>query len=115
MYLNCKTNFSYRYGTFTTEELVKEAAEKGASALALTNINNTSDWWDFYAFCTEQGIRPLLGVEIRNEDEVLFVLIAKGNKGLLEINRYLSEYLQSKQPFLTNEAWTDVYVIWPLG
>ena len=115
MYLNCKTNFSYRYGTFTTEELVKEAAEKGASALALTNINNTSDWWDFYAFCTEQGIRPLLGVEIRNEDEVLFVLIAKGNKGLLEINRYLSEYLQSKQPFLTNEEWTDVYVIWPLG
>jgi DNA polymerase III alpha subunit len=30
-----------------TEELVKLAAENGANALAITNINNTSDVWDF--------------------------------------------------------------------
>jgi len=47
MYLNCKTYFSYRYGTLGTEELMKLAAENGANALAITNINNTSDVWDF--------------------------------------------------------------------
>ncbi len=29
MYLNCKTNLSFRYGTFSTEELVEHAAAKG--------------------------------------------------------------------------------------
>jgi DNA polymerase-3 subunit alpha len=51
MYLNCKTYFSYRYGTLGTEELVTLATENGANALALTNINNTSDVWDFVDFC----------------------------------------------------------------
>jgi DNA polymerase-3 subunit alpha len=97
MYLNCKTYFSYRYGTFSTEALVNEAAEKGASAMALTNINNTSDWWDFFTLCHEKGIRPVLGAEIRNDDELMFILLAKNKAGLLEINRYLSHHLQHKE------------------
>ena len=71
MYLNCKTFFSYRYGTFSTEALVKEGAEAGATAMALTNINNTCDLWDFYTLCREAGIRPLLGCEVRNESREL--------------------------------------------
>src|SRR3954465_3479767 len=105
MYLNCKTFFSYRYGTFSTEELVQEGVEKGAAALALTNINNTSDWWDFYSFCTDKGIRPLLGVEIKQGDESLYILIARNNSGLMTINRYLSFHLQTKQPFTEGYEW----------
>ena len=47
MYLNCKTYFSFLYGTYGTEELVKAAAENGVTTMALTNINNTCDMWDF--------------------------------------------------------------------
>ena len=60
MYLNCKTYFSYRYGTLATEKLVNLAAENGANALALTNINNTSDVWDFVDFCRQLPISTVL-------------------------------------------------------
>jgi DNA polymerase-3 subunit alpha len=116
MYLNCKTFFSYRYGTFSTEDLVKEAVEVGASAVALTNINNTGDLWDFYELCTQAHIRPVLGCEIRNGDPFLYVLLAKSTTGLLWINRFLTRHLQSKEPFPERpDLNADVWVIYPLG
>ena len=51
MYLNCKTYFSFKYGTFSTKALVEAGVEAGASAMALTNINNTWDVWDFVQYC----------------------------------------------------------------
>ncbi|RYD88723.1 MAG: PHP domain-containing protein, partial [Sphingobacteriales bacterium] len=69
MYLNCKTWFSYRYGTYTTEDLVQDAHRHGVTELALTNINNTSDTWDFVKHCNEYNIKAIAGVEIRNGDD----------------------------------------------
>ena len=108
MYLNCKTWLSLRYGTFKTEELVKEAQEKGVQALALTNINSTADTWDFVDFCREAGIRPVAGAEIRNEDELCYVLLAKNNAGFMEINRFLSRHLEAKSPFLQGPRWVQM-------
>ena len=116
MYLNCKTYFSYRYGTFSTEELVKAGAGVGATALALTNINSTADAWDFYEFCGQQGIRPILGAEVRNGDAFCYILLARDIQGLTGIHRFLSGYLQEGRPFpgrpgpedrvlLTEEVW----------
>ena len=115
MYLNCKTFFSYRYGTLSTEELVKEGMEAGATSMALTNINNTADWWDFYSFCQEQNIHGVLGAEIRNEDDLLFILLARNNKGLAEINHYLTRHFQEQKIFEVIENWTNnVWVIYTL-
>lgn len=113
MYLNCKTYFSFRYGVMTTEELVRTAAEAGAASLALTNINNTCDMWDFVKFCTEQQIKPIAGAEIRNDDTCLYILIAKNNDGYLAINRFLSNHLQTKQPFPERAVFENVYTIYP--
>jgi len=124
MYLNCKTYFSYRYGTLGTEELVTLAAENGANALAITNINNTSDVWDFVDFCTQQGIKPIAGVEVRNtmddsapgSEKLLYVLLARDNYGLLEINRWLSRHLQVKEPFPAQPAFSEhIWIIFPFG
>jgi DNA polymerase III alpha subunit len=84
MYLNCKTNFSFRFGTFKTEELVAEAESLGVKAMAITNINNTCDVWDFV--------------------DLLYILPVKNNQGLLEINMFLSEHLQENQPSDTRFA-----------
>src|SRR5687767_6609273 len=116
MYLNCKTWFSFRYGTFSTEELVKDAAAAGATSIALTNINNTCDTWDFIDFCKQHRIRPIAGAEIRNDNELLYILLAKNNKGFLYINQFLSHYLQAKEPFPVEYAFgPDVWVIYPFG
>ncbi|WEK37911.1 MAG: PHP domain-containing protein [Candidatus Pseudobacter hemicellulosilyticus] len=122
MYLNCKTYFSFQYGTFSTEELVKAGVETGATALALTNINNTCDAWDFVAQCKEQGIKPILGTEVRNGDKLLYILLAANNRGFAWINAFLSDHLCQHKPFpeqagphpFFTDSW-DGYVIYPLG
>lgn len=114
MYLNCKTFFSYRYGTFSTKELVDAAVEAGATSLALTNINNTSDVWDFVEYCREAGLKPVVGVEIRNEDELCYILIARNNAGFAEINQFLSAHLVSKEAFPTQITVSeDIFIIYP--
>ena len=114
MYLNCKTYFSYRYGVFSVEQLVKEAVNTGVQSIALTNINCTADLWDFFACCNQNGLNPILGTEIRNDDDIMYILIAKNMKGIKYINSFLSVHLQGKLPFpekcpLQNDLW----VIYP--
>lgn len=123
MYLNCKTYFSFRYGTVSSKELVAAAADAGISSLALTNINSTCDIWDFVKDCEAAGIKPVGGVEIRNGDHLLYILVAANNSGMSDINDFLSTHLLSKALFpdfsknpsdvFSNIA--DGYVIYPLG
>ncbi|WP_026899293.1 DNA polymerase III subunit alpha [Daejeonella oryzae] len=116
MYINCKTYFSYRYGTYGTEELVNQAAELGLRSLALTNINGTPDAWDFVDFCRKKEIRPILGSEIRNGNNLCYILLAKNNTGLMQINRFISEQKRSKTDFPERpEPGESVYIIYPLG
>ncbi|MCU0396357.1 MAG: PHP domain-containing protein, partial [Chitinophagaceae bacterium] len=124
MYLNGKTYFSWRYGTFATEELVLHAVEQGASALALTNINGTADVWDFVDFCRQHGVKPVAGVEVRNRfddsapgsDKLLYILLARDNAGFLAINQWLSRHLQANQAFPAEAPLLpQVWAIYPLG
>ena len=122
MYLNCKTYFSFRYGTFSSKGLVKAAVDTGVTALALTNINSTCDIWDFVKYCREEGIKPITGVEIRNDGQLLYILLAANNNGLLWINEFLSDHLQADKPFPITaleetffSGTLDGYVIYPLG
>lgn len=121
MYINCKTYFSFHYGTFATEELVKAGAEAGVTALALTNINTTCDAWDFLQYCQEQHIKPILGAEIRNGYKLLYILLAKNNQGFRWINAFLSEHLIAKKDFPERAGKTvfftnpeDGVVVYPL-
>ena len=115
MYLNCKTYFSFRYGTYGTEELVKKAADIGIAQLALTNINNTCDAWDFVDYCQQNQIKPVLGAEIRNGNELCYILLAKNNRGLEQINRFISEHVQQEIPFPKRPDLTDIFCIYPFG
>ncbi|MES1218481.1 MAG: DNA polymerase III subunit alpha [Bacteroidota bacterium] len=122
MYLNCKTYFSLRYGTFATDELVKTAATLGVTSLALTNINSTADAWEFVKCCHAEKIKPVLGAEIRNGDKLLYILIAANNKGFSWINQFLSIHLTEKKEFpeasVSDPFFTDIwdgYVIYPVN
>lgn len=121
MYLNCKTYYSFRYGTYATDQLVRDAAEHGASSLALTNINSTCDEWEFVKLCHEAGIKPVLGAEVRNEDTLLYMLIAANNHGLACIHEFLSRHLMAKESFphpapdLLFANIHDGFIIYPPG
>lgn len=116
MYINCKTWFSYHYGTFSTEDLVKEAVQQGVSALTLTNINGTPDVWKFVKLCQKASIKPILGCEIRNNHRFCYLLLAKNEEGLASINQFLSIHKRKEILYpLRPELGNNVYVIYQLG
>lgn len=84
--------------------------------MAITNINNTCDVWDFIDNCTQKGIKPVAGAEIRNGSSFLYLLLARNDRGLLEINKFLSDHLQESILFETRFSYSeDVFVVYPFG
>ncbi len=101
MYLNCHTHFSLNYGTFSIEELIAEAVAYGVDTLALTDINNTSAALDFVYQCTEAGIRPIVGLEFRNEHRLCYIGLARNADGFFQLNEWYSRFAHPQQPFPT--------------
>lgn len=66
----------------------------------LADINNVSGVSNFLREAKKHPqVRPLVGVEIRNGDESLYVLISTSQKGFASINRFISEHHLAAQPF----------------
>ncbi len=116
MYLNCHTYYSLRYGTIKPEQLLAIASENGVQTLALTDINTTSACLDIVRLSKKYKIKPVLGVDFRNNAEQQFILIAKNNNGFQNINDYLSTFLHNqdlKIPERPDEILDDCFVIYP--
>ena len=99
MILQAHSYYSLRYGTLSVERLLDLAVHKGYKRLALTDINNTTAAIDFVKQCKRVGIEPIIGVDIRNTDECLYLLIAKNADGLYAINHFLSEHHLNKKKY----------------
>lgn len=115
MYLNVHSNYSLRYGTLPVEKLVEAAAALGIKAMALTDINNATGAFDFIKQCGKYQVKPVLGIEFREGNKLLYVALAKSNKGFQRVNEFLSAHLAGiplpeQLPFLE-----DVYIIYPFG
>jgi DNA-directed DNA polymerase III PolC len=80
-----------RYGTYAPEKLVAEAARRGIDTLVLTDIKNTSCSYQFIQACKEYNIRPILGIEYRQDLELCFIGIARNEEGWRELCAYLTE------------------------
>jgi DNA polymerase-3 subunit alpha len=113
--LNAHSYYSLRYGTYSIEELVVDAARHGHSALALTDINNSTGTIDFVKACRQQSIKPIAGMECRRDDKVLYTLLARNNAGFRQINEFYTHYsLQKLDLPDAPPAFDDAYVVWPL-
>jgi DNA polymerase-3 subunit alpha len=71
----------------------------GVKKLALTDINTTSAVFDFVTLCKKVNIEPVVGVEFRHEDELLYVCLAKNPLGFAEINAFRSKFNLAKEQF----------------
>ena len=97
-------------------ELVTKAAVLGYAVLPLTDINTTMGAADFVFDCQKKGIRPVVGAEFRNGNELLYVALAKNDRGFAELNRFLTQHNLTKQPFPEIAPdWEQVFVIYPFG
>lgn len=114
MYLNCHTYHSLRYGVLSPEELVQRAVALGIDVLVLTDINSTSGVFDFVKACNQAGITPLVGLEFRENGQLLYTGIARNFKGFGELNRFLSGHRLSQQPLPElPPAFNDAYIVFP--
>lgn len=82
MYLNCRSYHSLRYGTLSIEKLVKQAAAAGATSLALTDINTVTGIYEFTQKCHQEHIKPVVGMEMRENNELYYILLAKNSRGV---------------------------------
>ena len=104
------------YGTMPIADLVTKAAAMGYTVLPLTDINTTMGAADFVVECQRKGVRPVVGVEFRNGNELLYVALAKNNAGFAELNRFLTHHNLTKQPYPEiAPEWEQVFVIYPFG
>ena len=88
----------------------------GYHTLSLMDINTTMGAADFVTECQKQGVRPVMGVEVRNGNELLYWTLAKNNAGFAEINRFISQHNLNKQPYPTvAPEWENTYVLYPFG
>lgn len=116
MFLNCHSYHSLRYGTISLEDLVHQAVDLNIKTLALTDINTVTGIYDFYRLCQKHHIKPIVGAEIRVENEPYYICLAKNASGIAEINRLLTGYNCDNIVIpQTNPQFENTYVIYPLS
>lgn len=116
MYLNSHTYYSLRYGTYSIDDLVCDAAAKNIEAMALTDINNSSGTTDFIQSCKKHNIKPIAGMEFRDGDDHMFTGIAFNNEGFQELNEYMSAINLGEEKFnRTAPNFNNVFVVYPFG
>ena len=116
MLLNLHSYYSLRYGTLSIDQLVTGLAARGYDTAVLTDINNSTGSLIFIKACQEAGINGLAGVEFRNDDELLFIGIARNEVGFRELNELLTESNKSAKPLpVLAPEFNQVSVIYPYG
>jgi len=114
MYLNCHTYYSLRFGTFSEIELLELAKKNNIDCLALTDINNTSACLNFVRKSKDYDVKPIVGIDFRNNHQPLYVSLAKNNEGYKEINDFLSHHSHHKTNFpIRAPDFDNAFVIYP--
>lgn len=115
MYLNCHSFHSLRYGTIPLKDLVQDAVACNVKAMALTDINTVTGIYDFVKECNAVNIKPLVGIEFREGNKLLYVGLAKTREGIGEMNRLITKHNFDNTP-LPDFApdFENVIVVYPI-
>jgi DNA polymerase-3 subunit alpha len=99
----------------SVEQLVQKALVAGSDTIVLTDINNSTGIPEFAGECSKNNIRPVAGIEFRNDNELQYIGIARNNRGLQELNEFLSElnFNKSTIPFPAPQ-FSESYIIYSL-
>ena len=91
--LQVKTSYSMLSSLNRIDKLVKKASDLGYTTLAITDTNNMFGVMEFYLECQKYNIKPIIVLEISNND-IDILLYAKNNNGyknLIKLSTIISE------------------------
>ena len=130
MFLNVHSSYSLKYGTMDIPTIVSNARALGISQMVLTDINNSSGAIEFIRECFKQGVakapdevqagnipyqlKPIAGIEFREEGQLLYFGIAKNKEGMRELNEFLS-ICNIEDKILPNDApfFKNAFIVYP--
>ncbi len=99
----------------SVEQLVQNAIAAGAGCIAITDINNSTGIPEFAGECSRNKIKPVAGIEFRNDNDLQYIGIARNNNGLRELNEFLSKHNFEKTPLpFPAPRFSDAYAIYLL-
>lgn len=116
MYINCHSYNSLRFGTISIDNLIQEAIKNNLKALALTDIHTVTGIYDFVKKCRKEDIKPLVGMEFRKDNQLLYITLAKKQSGIGEICKFLTHHNFTEIPLPQQApAFEEVFTIYPLS
>ncbi|MGD9947993.1 MAG: DNA polymerase III subunit alpha [Desulfobulbus sp.] len=106
--LGLHSSYSLMRGTASPQALCRYARKQGYTTLALTDCNNLYGLWIYLNACREEGLRPIIGAELRleNNGPRIFTLV-KDLTGYRNLCRLLTA--RHMQPGFTLESKLDTH------
>lgn len=100
----------------SVEQLVQNAVAAEADTIALTDINNSTAMPEFVAECNKHNIKPVTGIEFRNGNDLLYIGIATNNRGIRELNEFLTRNnINGVNAEYPAPQFNDSYVVYAMG
>ncbi len=116
MYINCHSYHSLRYGTLSVGDLISQAQTCNVKVLALTDINTVTGIYDFAKACKQASIKPVVGMEFRSHNRLLYIGLAKNRAGIGEMCRLLTAHnCDAAELPLKAPQFENVYIIYPFS
>lgn len=116
MLLNVHSYFSLRYGTLSVEQIIEDMIACGYDSAVLTDINNSSAVLDFIRLAKEENINGIAGMEFRNGNELLYIGIAKNERGFKELNDFMTSANRLSKPLpVIAPEFNHAFIIYPYG
>ncbi|MDD2464871.1 MAG: DNA polymerase III subunit alpha [Desulfobulbus sp.] len=97
--LGLHSSYSLMRGTASPRGLCRYARKLGYTTLALTDCNNLYGLWFFLNACREEGLRPIIGAELRLEHGQRLFALVKDQTGYRNLCRLLTD--RHRQPAFT--------------
>ena len=98
------------------EGLITAAKAVKAEVIALTDINNSTGVPYFITKCIKAGIKPVVGIEFRDKNRLLYIGLARNSEGLRELNEFLSKHNIGGEPLpFPAPVFKNAYTIYHIG
>ncbi|MBX2980781.1 MAG: DNA polymerase III subunit alpha [Flavobacteriales bacterium] len=116
MLINTHSWFSLNHGVLSPEQVLQEAHALGLQQVALTDINCTAGWSDFFRLAAKYKVRPLAGIEFRTGPRLLYIGIARSNTGVHQLASLLTDHLLDGLDLPERAPELDeAFIIYPFG
>ncbi len=116
MLINTHSWFSLNHGVLSPEQVLQEAHALGLQQVALTDINCTAGWSDFFRLAAKYKVRPLAGIEFRTGPRLLYIGIARSNTGVHQLASLLTDHLLDGVELPERAPELDeAFIIYPFG